>query len=246
MSMVNVINYVKGPFSGVDIDFYLAEPLMVITRVTLVSLLLIGRSASAAGLPGRCRNCSASCPRAIGVPQSAIGCAREALADGQVRGRRGRAGLVISAIDSSDRASRSSRSRPRSARIRDLFYVLYAGALLAVGLFSSAPIAASCARSAASPALAACTSSICSSAVPNAAIPAICANGRARWEPSRRPARSSRRSAFSASIARSNTMTTSGARRWCSPPGCAPMEGRRPAASEQGIRSRLRTSGRRL
>src|SRR5262245_46451305 len=93
----------------------------------------------------------------------------------------------------------------------------------------SAPIAASCARSAAcSPALIGCTCSICSSGVPNAAVPAICANARAQCGRSRRRARLSRPSASSAWIARSNTMTTSGARRSRRRPSCAPPQSRLP------------------
>jgi hypothetical protein len=30
LSIVNVINYIRGPFAAVDIGFYLAEPLIVI------------------------------------------------------------------------------------------------------------------------------------------------------------------------------------------------------------------------
>ena len=44
LSIVNVINYIRGPFAAVDIGFYLAEPLIIIVAVyTLLSVLLIGR-----------------------------------------------------------------------------------------------------------------------------------------------------------------------------------------------------------
>src|SRR4029453_17134975 len=56
---------------------------------------------------------------------------------------------------------------------------------------------------------------------PNAAIPATCANARVPCGRSSRRAKSSRPSAFSASIARSNIMTRSDVRRWCGPPSCA-------------------------
>src|SRR6266478_7848140 len=62
---------------------------------------------------------------------------------------------------------------------------------------------------------------ISSSAVPNAAIRAICASVHARCGRSSRAARSSWRNAFSAWIARSSTMTTSAVRRWCRPPSGA-------------------------
>src|SRR5215467_2341835 len=90
------------------------------------------------------------------------------------------------------------------------------------GCSPSAPIAASCVRSAVCWLRSTdCTSSICSSAAPNAAALAICASARARCGRSSRPARSRRRNASNASIARSNTMTTSAARPWCGPPSCA-------------------------
>src|SRR5262249_18024720 len=44
LSIVNVINYVQAPFRGLDIGYYLAEPLMVmIAAYTVVSVVLIGR-----------------------------------------------------------------------------------------------------------------------------------------------------------------------------------------------------------
>src|SRR5262245_9374839 len=90
------------------------------------------------------------------------------------------------------------------------------------GCSPSAPIAASCVRSAACwPRSTGCTSSISSSAAPNAAARAICASARVRYARSSRPARSRPRNASSASTVRSNIMTTSAARRWCGPPSCA-------------------------
>ncbi len=44
LSIVHVVNYIKAPFDGVDIGFYLAEPLIVVIGVyVLLSLILIGR-----------------------------------------------------------------------------------------------------------------------------------------------------------------------------------------------------------
>lgn len=44
LSIVHVINYLKAPFEGVDITFYLTEPLIFVIAVyVLVSLILIGR-----------------------------------------------------------------------------------------------------------------------------------------------------------------------------------------------------------
>jgi len=44
LSIVHIINYVKGPFDGADLGFYLAEPLIVVISIyVLFSLFLIGR-----------------------------------------------------------------------------------------------------------------------------------------------------------------------------------------------------------
>lgn len=44
LSIVHIINYVKAPFENLDFAFYLAEPLIVILSIyTAVSLLLLGR-----------------------------------------------------------------------------------------------------------------------------------------------------------------------------------------------------------
>ena len=44
LSIVHIVNYIKGPFDGVDLGFYLAEPLIVIVSIYVVlSLILVGR-----------------------------------------------------------------------------------------------------------------------------------------------------------------------------------------------------------
>jgi len=44
LSIVHVINYIKAPFDGVDVGFYLAEPLIVVLGIYVIaSLILIGR-----------------------------------------------------------------------------------------------------------------------------------------------------------------------------------------------------------
>ncbi|MCW5717489.1 MAG: 4Fe-4S binding protein [Bauldia sp.] len=44
LSIVHIVNYLKGPFNGVDLGFYLAEPLIVVLSVyVLLSLVVIGR-----------------------------------------------------------------------------------------------------------------------------------------------------------------------------------------------------------
>ncbi len=44
LSIVHVVNYIKAPFDGVELGFYLAEPLIVVLGVyVIVSVILIGR-----------------------------------------------------------------------------------------------------------------------------------------------------------------------------------------------------------
>ncbi|QIK39936.1 4Fe-4S binding protein [Pontibrevibacter nitratireducens] len=44
LSIVHIVNYVRGPFDGADLGFYLAEPLIVVISLyVLLSLFLIGR-----------------------------------------------------------------------------------------------------------------------------------------------------------------------------------------------------------
>jgi NosR/NirI family nitrous oxide reductase transcriptional regulator len=142
LSMVNVVNYVKGPFSDVDIGFYLAEPLMVIIAVyTLVSVLLIGRGVFCGWLCpfGALQELLGQLSHALRLPQWNPSAALEKrLWMGKYIVAAAVLALVLSGIDP---AGASLEIEPFKTAITSKFirawpYVLYAGALLAIGLFS--------------------------------------------------------------------------------------------------------------
>ena len=142
LSMVNVVNYVKGPFSGVDIGFYLAEPLMVIIAVyTLVSVVLIGRGVFCGWLCpfGALQELLAQLSHALRLPQWNPSAALEKrLWMGKYIVAAAVLALVLTGIDP---AGASLEIEPFKTAITSKFirawpYVLYAGALLAIGLFS--------------------------------------------------------------------------------------------------------------
>src|SRR5215470_12460859 len=142
LSIVNVINYMQAPLRGFDIGFYLAEPLMVmIAAYTLVSVVLIGRGVFCGWLCpfGALQELLAQVSRALGVPQWNPSTALEKrlwmgkyIAGGAVLL------LVLSGID---RSGVSAEIEPFKTAITSKFtrawpYVLYAGVLLWIGLFS--------------------------------------------------------------------------------------------------------------
>jgi NosR/NirI family nitrous oxide reductase transcriptional regulator len=142
LSMVNVINYLKGPFSGVDIGFYLAEPLMVIIAgYTLVSVVLIGRGVFCGWLCpfGALQELLAQISRALRVPQWSP---PPAIEKRLWLGKDIAAAVVLVVVMTAiDPTGASVEIEPFKTVITSKFtrpwpYVLYATALLAIGLFS--------------------------------------------------------------------------------------------------------------
>jgi NosR/NirI family nitrous oxide reductase transcriptional regulator len=142
LSIVNVINYVRAPFSGLDIGFYLAEPLMIMVAVyTLFSVVLIGRGVFCGWLCpfGALQELLGQLSRALGVPQWSPSAALEKrLWMGKYIAAAAVLALALTAIDPS---GASTEIEPFKTAITSKFtrawpYVLYAGVLLAIGLFS--------------------------------------------------------------------------------------------------------------
>jgi NosR/NirI family transcriptional regulator, nitrous oxide reductase regulator len=142
LSIVNVMNYLRAPFIHLDIGVYLAEPLMVIIAgYTLVSLVLIGRGVFCGWLCpfGALQELLGQVSRALGVPQWNPSAALEKrLWLGKYVAAAAVLVLVLTEIDPS---GATTEIEPFKTAIISKFtrswpYVLYAGALLAIGLFS--------------------------------------------------------------------------------------------------------------
>ena len=142
LSIVNVINYVSAPFDRVDIGFYLAEPLMVIVAgYTLISIVLIGRGVFCGWLCpfGALQELLGQLSRALRVPQwnPSVGLEKRLWMVKYIAA----AAVLGLVITESDRAAAALEIEPFKTAITTKFtrawpYVLYAGALLAIGLFS--------------------------------------------------------------------------------------------------------------
>jgi NosR/NirI family nitrous oxide reductase transcriptional regulator len=142
MSTVNVINYMMAPFNHFDIGFYLAEPLMVIVAAyTLISLVLIGRGVFCGWLCpfGALQELLAQVSRALRVPQwNPPAALEQRLWWGKYVAA---AVVLILVITQVDPSGASLEIEPFKTAITSKFtrawpYVLYAVALLAIGLFS--------------------------------------------------------------------------------------------------------------
>ena len=142
LSTVNVINYVMAPFNHFDIGFYLAEPLMLIVAAyTLISVVLIGRGVFCGWLCpfGALQELLAQVSRALRVPQwNPPAALEQRLWWGKYIAAAVVLILVTTAVDPS---GASLEIEPFKTAITSKFtrawpYVLYAVALLGIGLFS--------------------------------------------------------------------------------------------------------------
>jgi NosR/NirI family nitrous oxide reductase transcriptional regulator len=142
LSIVNVMNYVKAPFNRLDIGFYLAEPLMVIVAgYTLVSLLLIGRGVFCGWLCpfGAMQELLGQLAKALGVPQwNPPPALEKRLWMGKYIAAAAVLALVLSGIDPTEATTELEpfKTAITSKFIRAWPFVVYAGAVLAIGLFS--------------------------------------------------------------------------------------------------------------
>jgi NosR/NirI family transcriptional regulator, nitrous oxide reductase regulator len=142
LSIVNVMNYMRAPFINLDVGIYLAEPLMVIVAAyTLVSLVLIGRGVFCGWLCpfGALQELLGQLSRALGVPQwNPSAKLEQRLWWGKYVAAAVVLVLVMTEIDPS---GATAEIEPFKTAIISKFtrawpYVIYAGILLAIGLFS--------------------------------------------------------------------------------------------------------------
>ena len=142
LSTVNVINYAMAPFNRFELGFYLAEPLMVIIAVyTLISVTLIGRGVFCGWLCpfGALQELLGEIAKALRIPQWSPSAALERrLWWGKYISAAVVLILVVTAIDP---AGASLEVEPFKTAITTKFdrawpFVVYAGGLLLIGLFS--------------------------------------------------------------------------------------------------------------
>jgi NosR/NirI family nitrous oxide reductase transcriptional regulator len=142
LSIVHIINYLKGPLEGLSVGFYLAEPLIVlITLYTALSLLLIGRGVFCGWLCpfGALQELLATLARALRLPQWTPA---ERLQDRLWIGKYlSLAVVVLLAFIAPDAGAVATEVEPFKTAITAAFvrgwpYVVWAVLLLGIGLFT--------------------------------------------------------------------------------------------------------------
>jgi NosR/NirI family nitrous oxide reductase transcriptional regulator len=142
LSIVHVMNYLMAPFKHFEIGFYLAEPLMIIIAVyTLISLFLIGRGVFCGWLCpfGALQELLGQVSRALRVPQWNPS---SALEKRLWMGKYIAAGAVLLLVMTEiDPSGATIEIEPFKTAITSKFtrawpYLIYAGALLAIGHIS--------------------------------------------------------------------------------------------------------------
>ena len=142
LSIVNLINYLKAPFEGLDLGFYLAEPLIVIISIyTAVSLVLLGRGVFCGWLCpfGALQELLAHVARALRLPQWNPS---ERLQQHLWGGKYVALGVILllvivapSAVPAAEEVE-PFKTAITAMFVRGLPYVIYAVVLLLIGLFT--------------------------------------------------------------------------------------------------------------
>ncbi len=142
LSIVHLLNYLQAPFSGLDWTFYLAEPLIVVLSVYVaISLLILGRGVFCGWLCpfGALQEILATIARALRLPtwNPSEGLQKHLWMGKYVS----LAVIVVLTFTLPDAGAMAAEVEPFKTAItaqfaRALPYVVYAGALLALGLFT--------------------------------------------------------------------------------------------------------------
>ncbi|MCW5719716.1 MAG: 4Fe-4S binding protein [Devosia sp.] len=142
LSIVHVVNYVKAPFENLGLAFYLAEPLIVILSIyTAISLILLGRGVFCGWLCpfGALQELLANIARALKLPQwNPSDRVQQHMWMGKYISL---ATIMVLVFTAPSAAAVAEEIEPFKTAITAMFvrglpYVIYALALLTIGLFT--------------------------------------------------------------------------------------------------------------